>query len=72
MIKKDLHNAIRKALKTEYEANDKEISLVLEEYLMMNGKFSFCGSTRKALTLCIDDKFGILDNIAYSLGLRLK
>lgn len=72
MTKKDLRNAICEALKIEYKINDEEISLVLEKYLMMNGKFSFSGSTRKTLKLCVDDKFGILDNIAYSLGLRLK
>lgn len=72
MTKKDLRNAICKALKIEYETNDEEISLVLEKYLMMNGKFSFCGSTRKTLTLCVDDKFRILDNITYTLGIPFK
>ncbi len=72
MNDKDKFNAIRKALKQGYETSDEEISLVLEKYLLMKGRFSLCGSTNRKLTLCIDDAFEILDNIAYTLGIPFK
>lgn len=69
---KDKFNAIQEALKENYEPSDEETSVILEKYLMMNGRFSLCGSTYKKLTLCVDDEFSILDNITYTLGIPLK
>ncbi len=69
---KDKFNAIHEVLQENYEIGNEEISLVLEKYLMMNGRFSLCGSTHKKLSLCVDDDFRILDNIAYTLGIPFK
>lgn len=53
-----------------YESNKETVSLVLEKYTNMNGKFSLCGATRDELSLCVNDEFNILENIVYTLGLR--
>lgn len=46
------------------------LSVILDKYVSMGGRFSYCGATDKKLHLELDDEFQILDNIAYSMGLE--
>lgn len=46
------------------------LPVVLEKYVSMGGRFSYCGATNAKMHLELDDEFQILDNIAYSLGLE--
>lgn len=53
-----------------FTAEPKLLPVVLEKYVSMGGRFSYCGATNKKMHLELDDEFQMLDNIAYSLGLE--
>ena len=53
-----------------FTAESKLLPVVLEKYVSMGGRFSYCGATNKKMHLELDDEFQMLDNIAYSLGLE--
>ncbi|MBP5769081.1 MAG: hypothetical protein J6W51_08345 [Fibrobacter sp.] len=62
---------IEKSLKElGYTAEPEFLPEVLEKYVSMGGRFSYCGATNKKLHLELDDEFQMLDNIACSLGLE--
>lgn len=46
------------------------LPVVLDKYVSMGGRFSYCGATNAKMHLELDDEFQMLDNIAYSLGLE--
>lgn len=46
------------------------LPVVLDKYVSMGGRFSYCGATNAKMHLELDDEFQILDNIAYSMGLE--
>lgn len=62
---------IEKSLKElGYTAEPDFLPVILDKYVSMGGKFSYCGATNKKMHLELDDEFQMLDNIAYSLGLE--
>jgi len=62
---------IEKALeKLGFAADPEFLSVILDKYVSMGGRFSYCGATDKKMHLELDDEFQILDNIAYSMGLE--
>lgn len=46
------------------------LPVVLDKYVSMGGRFSYCWATNAKMHLELDDEFQVLDNIAYSLGLE--
>ena len=62
---------IEKSLKEiGFTAAPELLPVILDKYVSMGGRFSYCGATNKKMHLELDDEFQMLDNIAYSLGLK--
>ena len=62
---------IEKSLKElGFMAEPEFLPVILDKYVSMGGRFSYCGVTNTKMHLELDDEFQMLDNIAYSLGLE--
>lgn len=53
-----------------FAAEPEFLPVILDKYVSMGGRFSYCGATNAKMHLELDDEFQMLDNIAYSLGLK--